>query len=190
MHGAVAEERLSRTARTRSNISSTSFGSFLFCSHGTITLLQLTLAGLEKGSGMSSAYFLTLLDPTSRVQPSAYLQIDPLDYAQKLHERWPAAAIKSYEQDANETYNLRFDIPSQNIPNWHLLGGLQRNSACVTFESVSKEDICSFVLWHRSVVPISQPMFLWKGSDWQFVLEITATTTGQDIATFAGWPAQ
>ncbi len=83
-------------------------------------------------------------------------RINPQTYAEMIKEMWPDAKVISPPDTS--TYILAWEL---NTPHrLGISGGLQSDEITVSFGSNPQENAVDFILWHRGVIPLKEPLFL------------------------------
>jgi hypothetical protein len=128
---------------------------------------------------MTRPYFIAPYEPEKWRESTSDLQIDPEEYLDLLARDWPD--IEFYNPQAPVL--LSWSIPDPG--GGRITGGLQDNRQVVWLDIPHEE----FFLWHRTVIPAEHRLYLFAASSTSS-LELTETTTYQDIETFVGGPAE
>ncbi len=101
---------------------------------------------------------------------------DPEKFLADMKQRWPDADVSPSQ---SEGYALDWTI---GLRGYKVIGGLQRNSDCITIDSVREHvDAAEIAVWYRSVVPPEVNLYFYTGPRWQHPVKITATTTASEI---------
>lgn len=120
---------------------------------------------------MGYGYLVSSIGP----QPS-YIT-DPQEFIAHFKERWLDAEIRLLPQ--SDSYALRWRIQIAEFPS---LGGLQRNSNCISIDAVRDHlDAAEIAVWYRTIVPAEVELYFYTGPRWQSPVKIEPTTTAQEI---------
>jgi hypothetical protein len=121
------------------------------------------------GENMGVAYFVSS-------RGSDYVT-DPEKFLRHFKQHWPDAEIR---WSAGESYALHWDMKLNGYP---ILGGLQKNSECITIEGGSShEDAIEIAVWYRTVVPSEINLYFWTAHTWENPVQITSASTIVEIA--------
>jgi hypothetical protein len=113
---------------------------------------------------MSTHYFIGPIDPlsytdnSSESKPVCDLQIDPVDYRQKLMERWPSATEWESPGFAGE---VRWDLDEYNLHGVEV--SLNTDLQHVGFSS-GGINFLEFIMWHRLYVSENFKLYLYNDS--------------------------
>lgn len=124
---------------------------------------------------MTIPFFVAPYRPTDWETANSNLRIKPEIYRKQLAEKWPDIAF--YESGPTTLLAWGLKVGE----NARLYGGLQDNQQIVWLDFPHAQ----FFLWHRTVIPISYPLFLFSTSSWDS-LELTSETTFEEVQFFVG----
>ena len=126
-------------------------------------------------------YFIIPYRPEAWQSARSDIAVEPREYEQSLMAEWSEA--ESYLPSDDSAYVLRWKIleDGETI----LFGGLQADLQTVSIEPANRYALTRFAIWHRTVIPSDQELYLtWEGV--QESLEITGETTAEEIVSFTG----
>jgi hypothetical protein len=116
----------------------------------------------------------------------SHLQINPVDYAKALSERWSSVKFVPTTRENDSYFALTWELPEEHEGYSGLRGNLYSNLQVVSFSRAVKQTFVSFVLWYRPFVPSHYPIYLLDSISPQS-LRITTNTPEDAISLFVGY---
>ena len=100
----------------------------------------------------------------------------PPEFVTHLVKRWPSAKVR--ETNRHSDFPLEWEIE---MAGGTLMGEFYLPLSGVNFSAYTPEDLATFALWFRSLVPAEQPLlFYQEGFNWE--MQLKPNTTAQEIA--------
>ncbi len=138
---------------------------------------------------MSTKFFIAPYSPAAwksedntTDKPISNLRIDATEYYKYLLGKWKDATIHSQPSPG---CLLEWSLPLETGEYIGLEGCLQENQQIIEFGTGPKKSFLDFIISHRGFISDEHQLYLFNSSSWDS-LELTSSTTEQDIINFTG----
>ena len=128
---------------------------------------------------MSVTFHITMFRPDSDEHTD--FTIEPEEFIAVLKNQWPSAETEQWDA-VPEGAEWRL-LPESAPASFGYLGGDRQT---ITLDLAPEEAFERFILWYREFVPSNIPLHLFSSSDALVTLQITSSTTEEQIVDFAG----
>ncbi len=99
--------------------------------------------------------FISQLDPRNSISNSSYFEIVIEKFINAMNENWQT---KLSRYDKRDKFVLEWEIENQKLTN--MQGQLHSDLLTVSFSYGPIDDVTDFIVWYRSYIPKSCPLYL------------------------------